>query len=369
MPSEAIEDLTLNDDQTHSEDAGALLRMVINDLGAEADERHEYSTRHDNFTVHVDPRETSDEEQTVDDALAHIDELESRRNDPLRLYLRAFQYDALLTADEEVALGKAMEHGIEEALDALAGSITGIEEVLDECQLVKAGTKPLRWMSSGTRTDLSELESNQGESRRSKVDGFADLESDLGPQDNSNDVNPDNELSKFIANAERLSAISRLPRAKSATPTALPEALGALGLSPSYLLTLAESSRITEPQSARSLRKAMLEYRAARDRMAVANLKLVYSIAKKYLFSGMLLDDLLQEGNIGLLKGIERFDWRRGFKFSTYATWWIRQHVSRFVADKAKTILAGVTYLRSQPQQRPHNSRNFRSCRLAAAQG
>ena len=82
----------------------------------------------------------------------------------------------------------------------------------------------------------------------------------------------------------------------------------------------------------------MNDYRRARDKMAVSNLKLVFSIAKKYLFSGQPLDDLLQEGNIGLLKAVDRYNWRRGFKFSTYATWWIRQQVGRFVADKGKTI-------------------------------
>lgn len=83
VPNAAIEGLTLNDDQTPNAEAEALLRMVVNDLGAEADERHEYSTYHESFTVHVEPRETPDEEQIVDDALAFIDELESRRNDPL----------------------------------------------------------------------------------------------------------------------------------------------------------------------------------------------------------------------------------------------------------------------------------------------
>lgn len=338
VPNHAIEDLTLDDDQTPNAEAGALLRMVINDLGAEADERHEYSTHHENFAVHVESRETPDEEQTVDDALAHIDELQSRRNDPLRLYLRAFQYDTLLTADEEVALGKAMEQGIEAALDALAGSSTGIEAVLDASLLIKAGTKPLRWMSSGTRDDISESEANQGESRPSKAEGSADSESDAGPQDDSDDDTPDNELAEFIANVERLMAIARPTKARNLTPQGIREVLGSLGLARSYLLALAESGRIGEPQSAREFNGAMQTYRAARDRMAVANLKLVYSIAKKYLYSGMPLDDLLQEGNIGLLKGVERFDWRRGFKFSTYATWWIRQQVSRFVADKAKTI-------------------------------
>jgi RNA polymerase primary sigma factor len=335
VPNEAIEDLTLNDDQTPNEESGALLRMVINDLGAEADERHEYSTHNENFAVHVEPRETPDEEQTVDDALAHIDELQSRRNDPLRLYLRAFQYDTLLTADEEVALGKAMEQGIEAALDALASSLSGIKAVVDSSLLVKSGAKTLRWMSAGKREDVPEAESYGGEALATKVYNSGD---DKEPQDGSDDESPPNELSDFIVNAERLWAIARSLRTDSASVKASREVLGSLGLSRPYLLELAESGQIAEADSARAFKSAMLAYRAARDRMAVANLKLVLSIAKKYMYSGMPLDDLLQEGNIGLLKGVERFDWRRGFKFSTYATWWIRQQVSRFVADKSRTI-------------------------------
>lgn len=338
VPDQAIEDLTINDDLTPNTDAEALLRMVVNDLGAETDERHEYSAHHENFAVHVDPRETPDEEQTIDEALVNIDEWQTARNGPLRFYLRAFQYDTLLTADEEVVLGRAMEQGIEAALDALAGSITGIEAVLDASMLVKAGKKPLRWMSSGTRDDVSEPETNQGKSRPHNAESAADSESDAGPQDDSDDGTPDNELTEFLANAECLLTVSRLPNAKDTTPRATREALGSMGLSRSYLLALAESNRIADPQSAREFKNAMRAYRAASDRMAIANLKLVYSIAKKYLYCGMPLDDLLQEGNIGLLKGVERFDWRRGFKFSTYATWWIRQQISRFVADKAKTI-------------------------------
>lgn len=338
VPNEAIENLTLNDDRTPNVETEALLRMVINDLGAESDERHEYSTHYENFTVHVQPRETLDEEQTVDDALAFIDELESRHNDPLRLYQREFQHVALLTADEEIALGKAMEQGIEAALEALAGSITGIASIVEASQLVKSRTKPLRWMSSGTREDVRLSETTQGESLSHKANGSDDdTEGDKGSQDDSDEGSPEDELSEFISNAERLWAIARsleMPIALSA----MREALGSLGLSGSYLLDLSESGRIAEHAPARALRSAMQFYRDARDRMALANLKLVQSIAKKYLYSGIPLDDLLQEGNLGLLKGVERFDWRRGFKFSTYATWWIRQQVGRYVADKGRTI-------------------------------
>jgi RNA polymerase primary sigma factor len=92
-----------------------------------------------------------------------------------------------------------------------------------------------------------------------------------------------------------------------------------------------ESERVEQDEAVR-------QGEAAREALTDANLRLVVSVARRYTNRGVPLIDLIQEGNLGLLRAVEKFDWRRGFKFSTYATWWIRQAVSRAIADDARTI-------------------------------
>jgi RNA polymerase sigma factor (sigma-70 family) len=101
---------------------------------------------------------------------------------------------------------------------------------------------------------------------------------------------------------------------------------------------LSQRGTTINPTERRALRRAVRRGEDAHNRFVLANLRLVVSIAKKYRASGLPLLDLIQDGNLGLIHAVDKFEWRKGFKFSTYATWWIRQGIARGIANTSRTI-------------------------------
>jgi RNA polymerase primary sigma factor len=105
-----------------------------------------------------------------------------------------------------------------------------------------------------------------------------------------------------------------------------------------YLKSIGRVRLLTKDDEVRLAKRVEANDMDAKNQLIEANLRLVVSIAKRYTGRGLTLLDLIQEGNLGLIRAVEKFDWRRGFKFSTYATWWIRQGITRALADQSRTI-------------------------------
>ena len=105
-----------------------------------------------------------------------------------------------------------------------------------------------------------------------------------------------------------------------------------------YLKEIGKVPLLTAQQEIERAKRMANNDEDAKQQLAEANLRLVVSVAKKYVGKGLLFLDLIQEGNLGLIKAVEKFDYRKGYKFSTYATWWIRQAITRAIADQARTI-------------------------------
>jgi RNA polymerase primary sigma factor len=306
VPESLLVEVCREADGSRNAEAERLLSFVLGDLGASIDERDETGG------APHEPVETFAEEPVLSEAMEHAEELASGRNEPLRLYLRGFK-GALLTADEELSLGRAMEEAGEEALDALVEWPAGVAAVIDAGRRVASGEADVESFSSGPEP------SDDGDHAPSVP------ESD--PEDDA--VELDGDASAFVeAVGEVEASVAKKGR--------LRQALAAANLSRGFLLELAKEAG--GQGAGAGFAAAVTRQAAARERMILSNLRLAFSLAKKYMRSGEPLEDLVQEGNIGLMKAVERYDWRKGFRFSTYATWWIRQQISRAIADKSRTI-------------------------------